>query len=197
MNLQAWLDRHPRLSLAGDACLVSAAAFGAVIGTEFLLIGHAEPSAWIAIPASVLTLASVLVGPALAWLLRGRRLTWWGVLGALVASVAVILGTQALVFAAMGLAWLLTPITSAELAGPIALLALASLGFLAICSLPARAEFAALRARGSVDSLPTGGAACQEIRARPSRYSGGSGSSPQRLMPSSMRIAVPRRRAGT
>jgi len=145
MSMQAWLERHPRLTLAGDACLVSAAAFGAVIGAEFLLIGHAEPPAWIAIPASVLTLGSVLVGPALAWLLRGRRLTWWGVLGALVASVAVVLGTQALVFAAMGLAWLLTPITSAELAGPIALLALASLGFLAICSLPALGIAGALR----------------------------------------------------
>lgn len=137
MSMQEWLERHPRLTLVGDACLVSAAAFGVVIGTEGLIIGHAEPPAWIAVPASLLTLGSVLVGPGLAWLLRGRRLTWWGVLGAFVASLAVVLGTQALVFAAMGLAWLLTPITSAEMAGPIALLALGSLGFLAICSLPA------------------------------------------------------------
>lgn len=136
MSMQGWLERHPRLTLVGDACLVSAASFGLASGIGFLVAGHQEPPAWIAVPLSVLTLGTVILGPALAWLLRGRGPTWWGVLGAFLATVLVILGSQVLALLATGLAWLLAPITTEEFAGPIALLLLASIWFGAICSIP-------------------------------------------------------------
>jgi drug/metabolite transporter (DMT)-like permease len=82
-----------RGALAGDACLVTAAAFGLVtdaLALTFMPEGEPpEDMTWVQLFSALFSLAVVIVGPLVAWRLHGRRLTWMAVLGAVMGLFVV------------------------------------------------------------------------------------------------------------
>lgn len=123
--------RHERLGLAADACLVSSAAFGLATAASLpLALLETEPGAWVALPVSVIIMATWVTGPVLAWWARGRRVTWSAAVGGLLTSVLAGFCAPLLALFAAGLGWVLQPITTAELAGPIALAIIGAVGYL-------------------------------------------------------------------
>lgn len=119
-----------RVSLIGDALLMTAAAFSVIIGFSALLVaptGTPEPEmGWATALSSILSMAVVVVMPLLVWLMHGRRLSGMAVLGGLVGAFStgiVFMGIAAL-SALLGL--LVSPLTDSEFAGPIAMLVIVS-----------------------------------------------------------------------
>lgn len=127
-----------RATLAGDACLISASAFGAVIGPLALLTTEVglEDSSGLATALAALNALTMpvtaIVGPLLAWRLRGLALTWpvafGGALGGL-ASGALVLPVLAL---AGGVGWLVSLVTGSELAVSITMAALIGAAFITL-----------------------------------------------------------------
>ena len=125
-----------RGALAGDACLVTAAAFGLVTGAlalTFMPEGDPpEDMTWVQLFSAVLSLAVVIVGPLVAWRLHGRRLTWMAVLGAVVGGF--VLGNVVALLAAVvlvPLVWLVTSV-STEIAGLVAVVVVIGGAFVAL-----------------------------------------------------------------
>jgi drug/metabolite transporter (DMT)-like permease len=126
-----------RGTLAGDACLVTAAAFGLVMGALALtFMPEGEPpedTTWVQLLSAVLSLAVVIVGPLVAWRLHGRPLTWIAVLGAVVGGFVLgnVVGILVmLVF--VPLVWLVSSVSSSEFGGLIAVLVLVGAAFVAL-----------------------------------------------------------------
>ena len=134
MRIVGWLQRHDRLMLVADACVFSAAAFGLILGTSALAMGlHFENAPdWLSAVVGFASLATIAVGPTVAWLLRQRRVTWAAVIGAVLGGglVGVVIPALAIIGTALG--WLLSPFTQAELAGPIAMLVLVGIAFVLV-----------------------------------------------------------------
>jgi hypothetical protein len=125
-----------RVALAGDALLMTAAAFSAVIGLTAVLVaptGTPEPGMeWATALSSVLAMAVGVVVPILVWLMHRRRLTGMAVLGGVLGGLStgiVFMGMVAL-SALFGL--LASPFTDWEFAGPVAMLVVASAAFVAV-----------------------------------------------------------------
>lgn len=111
-----------RGALAGDACLVTSAAFGLVMGAlalTFMPEGDPpEDMTWVQLFSALFSLAVVIVGPLVAWRLHGRRLTWMAVLGAVVGGFVMgnIVGMLAMLVLAP-VVWLVTSVSGSEIAG--------------------------------------------------------------------------------
>jgi hypothetical protein len=125
-----------RLDLVGDALLLTSAAFCLVTGLTGLLFaptGVPEPGTeWATAIGSLLSMAVVVVIPVLVWLLHGRRLSGMAVLGGAVGafSTGLVFMAVAMLSALLGL--IVSPFTQSEFAGPVAMLVLASAGFVAV-----------------------------------------------------------------
>jgi hypothetical protein len=125
-----------RLSLIGDALIMTAAAFSVIMGFSVLLVaptGTPEPDmGWATAVSSLLSMSVVVVVPLLVWLMHGRRLSGMAVLGGLAGAFStgiVFMGIAAL-SALLGL--LVSPLTDSEFAGPIAMLVIVSAAFVAL-----------------------------------------------------------------
>jgi len=126
-----------RIALAGDACLLTAAAFGLVVGALGVAFApQAEPAeaeAWVSLLSGVLSLAVMILGPLAAWRLHGRRLTWMAVLGAVLGGFvgSNIVGMLVmLIFAPLG--WLVSQLGGSEFAGLIAMVVVVGGSFVAL-----------------------------------------------------------------
>jgi|GEM_PF-6760538 len=115
---RTWLIRHDRIVLASDACLVSSVAFGLASGLLALSVGSREPAGPIAAAQAIGILGTVLAGPALAWRLRRRPATWRAGLGAFAGMLCVVIGSQLLFALGAAISWVLSPVTTSELASP-------------------------------------------------------------------------------
>jgi len=135
--------RSARGRLAGDACLITAGAFGLltavagglVLGGVLPPVGSGPPTVAGALMASVLlilSLGGVVVGPVAAWLLHGRRIDVAAVVGAGAGIVGGILAVQGLVLLAMLSSEATRLVANGELLGPLAVLVLVGLGFVAL-----------------------------------------------------------------
>lgn len=129
-------DRRLHALLAADACLMTAATFSVAVGAQFAafaaLGSPKHDSIVMGVVTAVLMLAGAIAGPVLAWLLYGRPIRWVTVLGAVVGAGAVGPVAALLPVVPTVLGWPLKLFTDAELAGPIALLVLASAAFVAL-----------------------------------------------------------------
>lgn len=115
------------LMTAGTMTVAMALMFGAAA-----IFGEAKGGVVLELLSSLMLLAGGILGPVLAWLLYGRRLTVVTVLGGL---VGVAIGGAALpLFAALSflLGLPLKLVTPSEFAGPLAMLALVSVGVVAV-----------------------------------------------------------------
>ena len=125
-----------RGTLAGDACLVTAAAFGLVTGAlalTFMPEGDPpEDMTWVPLFSALFSLATVIVGPLVAWRLHGRRLTWMAVLGAVVGGFVLgnVVGMLAMLVL-VPLVWLVTSV-STEIAGLVAVVVVIGGAFVAL-----------------------------------------------------------------
>jgi len=126
-----------RVALAGDACLLTAAAFGLVVGALGAAFApQAEPAegvAWVSLLSGVLSLAVVILGPLAAWRLHGRRLTWMVVLGAVLGGFvgSNIVGMLVMVvFAPLG--WLVSQLGGSDFAGLIAMVVIVGGAFVSL-----------------------------------------------------------------
>jgi len=126
-----------RGALAGDACLVTAAAFGltmGVIALTFMPEGDPpEVTTWVQLFSAMFSLAVVIVGPLIAWRLHGRRLTWMAVLGAVVGGFVIgnVVGMLAAVVL-VPLVLLVTSVSGSEIAGLVAVVVVFGGAFVAL-----------------------------------------------------------------
>jgi hypothetical protein len=125
-----------RMGLVGDALLMTAAAYGVIMGLAALLVtptGTPEPGReWATALASLLLMGVVVAMPVLVWLMHGRRLSGMAVLGGLVGAFAtgfVFMGLAAL---SAVLAVIVSPFTDSDFGGPIAMLVLVSAAFVGL-----------------------------------------------------------------
>jgi hypothetical protein len=121
--------------LAGDACLLTAAAFGLVMGVLALTFAReGEPAGtWVSLLSAVLSLVVVILGPLVAWRLHGRHLTGIAVLGAVIGGFVgsnVVGILVMLVFAPLG--WLVSQVGGSELAGLILMVVVVGAAFAAL-----------------------------------------------------------------
>ncbi len=134
-SLKAIVTRE-RAALAGDACLVTAAAFGVVTGVTGLVVAPevepAEGMEWASALAAVLSLATAVAGPVVAWLLHGRRLTWIAVLGGVIGGGLAGGVVMAVSLVAMLFGLVASFFTDSEFAGPLIVLGLVAAAFLAL-----------------------------------------------------------------
>lgn len=125
-----------RLAIFGDALLMTAAAFGVIIGLSGLLIaptGTPEPGTeWAAALSSILSLVVVVVVPVLVWIMHGRRVTIHAVVGGVLGALSAGFVFFAIVALSALLGLLLSPVTDSEFAGPIAMLVVVSAAFVAL-----------------------------------------------------------------
>ncbi|HWS57357.1 MAG TPA: hypothetical protein VN257_02370, partial [Actinotalea sp.] len=125
-----------RVALAGDGVLLTAALFGAITGATALLLlpdGQTSTGAeWLAGLSAVLSLGVAIAGPALVWLMYGRRITWVAVLGALLGGFAAGGLFMAFTLVAGALGWLVSSVVDNELAGLIALVVIIGVAFVAV-----------------------------------------------------------------
>jgi hypothetical protein len=143
MSSEAVPVKRSHAALIGDACLLTAATFALVTLPGLLFVafgaigtgpeGPADAlSAMLAGIVSFMALIGVFLGPALAWVLHGRRLRWetvaWGVIGVIVAAGTVV----ALSAGVASISMSLTPFARSEFAVPITLTALLGLAFVAL-----------------------------------------------------------------
>lgn len=143
MTVSQESERTKRLVLAGDGCLITAGAFAVLMGISFGIdFGTgAEPAgggpggpvgAVISGVAWFIGIAGFGVGPLLAWLLSGRRLDRISIvagvagypIGAAVVGVfsTLIMGASALSKALFG----------SQIVGPVVILAIIAVGFVAL-----------------------------------------------------------------
>lgn len=119
-----------RLTLAGDALLLTAATFAAVTGLLALAVGAGptDGNRWVEGLSAVFSLGSVIAGPIIAWRLHGRRITRPALLGGVlgVPGGALLTGPFLGLFAGLGM--LVSLVTGSEVAGPATVLGLAGLG---------------------------------------------------------------------
>lgn len=135
MTLRTILTRE-RLELVGDALVVTAAGFAAVLGLSTMLVAPAgEPRPgmeWATSIASLATLATAVALPILVWLLHGRRLSWQAVLGGVVGAASA----GPVFMAVAALSWvvgvLVSPFSDSEYAGPVAMLVIVAVAFAAV-----------------------------------------------------------------
>ena len=114
-----------QLDLVFDACVITMGLFSLVTAAELgvtAALGGAALPGWLEFFSSGLVLATAIGGPILAWWLHGRRFTWMALLGGFLG--ALIVGALALSsqWVAIPLTWLISPVSTADSAGPIALL---------------------------------------------------------------------------
>lgn len=123
---------HPRLALLSDAFVLSAAGLAVLGGVQLAMAGllGAVP-VWVEATIGLLATATTLMGPIGTWFLHGRRPTWAAAIGgaAGIGAIAVVVPSLALIGMAIG--WVLSPMTDSELAGPIAMLVVAGVAFVA------------------------------------------------------------------
>lgn len=102
---------------------------------------------WIEATVGILATGTTLIGPAAAWWLHHRRPSWAALVGAVTGmlSVAAIVLSLALIGTAIG--WLLSPVTTSELAGPIAMLVIVGTVFLAAVAATVGASVRSVRLR--------------------------------------------------
>lgn len=146
MRAPRFIHQH-KFDLAADALLLSSGLF-ALVGsfsiTVVWLVGGFDRGTSVTPPTmssgllpgvgTVLLIAGVVVGPALAWHLHGRRLHW----RLLLAIPALLPVASGLGFVGMMLArffdLLLSPFTDSEFAGAICVLVLVSILYLTVLS---------------------------------------------------------------
>ncbi|HEY3317765.1 MAG TPA: hypothetical protein VGK50_05030 [Coriobacteriia bacterium] len=132
MGLERSDTLRERFELAGDGALITAAMFSAFTSIALLLSAPFEQSE---VPVAVQLMSAVAVfvpgvaGPVVAWLMHGRRISLVAVLGAM-AGVPVA-GVVLLAFALLTfvLGWIVSPISRADYAGPLAGVGLLTIGF--------------------------------------------------------------------
>jgi drug/metabolite transporter (DMT)-like permease len=135
-----------RWALVADGCLMTAAAFSLLTlpGLVFVALGWMRTgpdgpadtlSVVLSLIVSVLTLLTVVVGPASAWLLHRRRVTAMAVVGAIlgagaamvvvlgVSTVAAMTGPKSDTFALADLAGVFTVVGALALAAAVAIVA--------------------------------------------------------------------------
>ncbi|MFA5844420.1 MAG: hypothetical protein WC971_06285 [Coriobacteriia bacterium] len=132
-----------RVELAGDACLITAGTFGLFTGLSLAIfsLGGLTPlgtapktplEMFLMAAVAILSLAGTVVGPALTWVLHGRRIDRTVVLSALGGHFV---GGNAIWIAAMLLVAVTSlaakPFTSWEFAGPVAAAAIVAVAVLA------------------------------------------------------------------
>jgi hypothetical protein len=136
MSAEVPSGKRLHLQFAGDACLMTAATFAVAIALQlglFALLGSPkEENVLFGIANVVLMLLGVVAGVVLTWRLYGRRIQLVTVIGAVVGvgvagPVTMLLPVLSSIFA-----WVLRSFTTAELAGPIALVVLVSAAFVAL-----------------------------------------------------------------
>jgi len=132
-SIKAVVTRE-RALLAGDGVLLTAALYGVVLGGTALLMApdDANPAAWIQGLSLVLSLGAVIAGPIAAWVLHGRRVTWIAVLGAVIGGMLAGAVVQVVALLSWLFGLILTPLTNAEYAGPLALAAVLVAAFVAL-----------------------------------------------------------------
>ena len=124
-SIKAFATRE-NLTLVADAFLMTAAAFGLVIGVStFLIAPDGEPTPqmeWLGALGSLLSMWVILVVPVLVWVGHGRPVSLPAVLGAVLGAATtgiVLLGVVAL-SALLSLA--ISPFWAADYAGPLLML---------------------------------------------------------------------------
>ncbi len=136
MSAEETSTKRLHLQLAADACLMTAATFAVAIALQFALVGlfgpAEEENVFFAVATLVLLVLGTVSGVALAWRLYGRRIGLVTVIGAFVGmSVAGPL-TMVLPVLSSIFAFVLRSVTTAEMAGPVALMVAASVAFVAL-----------------------------------------------------------------
>jgi drug/metabolite transporter (DMT)-like permease len=132
-SIKAIVTRE-RALLAGDGVLLTATVFGLALGGAGLLAAPdgAEPAAWVQVLSVVLSLGAVIAGPIAAWVLHGRRVTWIATLGAVIGGMLAGVVVQAVALLSWLLGLILSPLTNAEYAGPLAVAAVIVAAFVAL-----------------------------------------------------------------
>lgn len=148
MKTDSWLVRHPRLALLSDAFVFSAAGFALLGGVQLALEGviTAVP-VWVEATIGLLATATTLVGPIVTWFLHARRPTWAAVIGGAIGIGAIGVVVPSLALIGMAIGWALSPFTSNELAGPIAMLVVAGAAFVTALGITAFEVIGSLRLR--------------------------------------------------
>lgn len=125
MKSESPVSRRDHVDLAFDSVLFTMGLFALVTSAELgltALLGDTALPGWLQFVSSMLVLATGVAGPVLAWLLHGRRLTVLAVLGAFVGGAAAGIVALSSQWLSIPLTWLVSPITTADSSGPIALL---------------------------------------------------------------------------
>ena len=137
MASQMTVSRREHAELALDACLITAGLFALAASIAFgivaVFVGVAAPTWLLAVAqvtGSLLMLAIGILGPYAAWRLHGRHFTAVAILGALVGAGVAGLVTAGAALLSIPLAWLVSPISTSEFAGPIVLLGITATAFL-------------------------------------------------------------------
>jgi hypothetical protein len=127
--------KRERFELAGDAAVVTAAVLAVLTSIVLLVsagVGDREVPVAIQLASALAVLLGGIAGPVVAWLMHGRRITLPAVLGGIVG--AAVSGAAFAVFVAFStaLGWVLSPLTDAEWAGPLAGLVLVAVAFVVL-----------------------------------------------------------------
>ncbi len=127
-----------RLELAGDGCLVTAAIFGLLVAlllaTVAMIGGQGDAPVAVQIASALIIPAGGIGGPVLVWLLHGRRISLLAVAGGAVGAFAAGLLSASAALLSWPLAWLLSPVSRSQFAGPIALLVIIATAFVALAA---------------------------------------------------------------
>jgi hypothetical protein len=133
MSSDASPSKGSRWALTGDGCLMTAASMSlfTLPGLLFVALGWIRTtpqgpadgvSAVLSGVVSVMTLATVVVGPGSAWLLHGRRVSLMAALGGILGVGAAMLVTVGLSAVAALTGPRTDTFTATDMAGPIAIL---------------------------------------------------------------------------
>ena len=148
MKTDNWLESHPRMALLADAFVLSAAGLALLGGAQLAMEGLLSTvPVWVEAALGLLATATTVVGPIATWFLHGRRPTWAAVIGgaAGIGTIAVLVPSLALIGMAIG--WVLSPLTRSELVGPITMLVVAGVAFVAAVSVTTITVLGSLRLR--------------------------------------------------
>ncbi len=127
--------RRERLELASDAALITAATLAALTSIVLLIsagVGDREVPVAIQIASALAALLGGVAGPVVAWLMHHRRVSLAAVFGALIGMPVA--GAVFWVFVGLSaiLGWVISPISDAEYAGPLAAAAIVAAAFAAL-----------------------------------------------------------------
>lgn len=136
MASETTVSKRDHVEIALDACLMTAGLFAIVasiaLGIVALAGGPSVPT-WLQVIGqlfgSVLILGVGVGGPVLTWRLYERRFSPVAILGAILGAGAVGLLTASAAFLSVPLAWIVSPISKSEFAGPITLLGIMVIAF--------------------------------------------------------------------